>query len=91
LKVVTDVTANFDNAAGVPFVSEKHSEASYRRDLSMIVQELHTKSHVFHHKPERCHASFCNFNHFMFKLNRKKSKSWFKHHAKKWVLEHSRE
>ena len=36
LKVVTDVTANFDNAAGVPFVSEKHSEASYRHDLSMI-------------------------------------------------------
>ena len=34
LKIVTDVATNFDDAAGVPFVSEKHSEASYKHDLN---------------------------------------------------------
>ena len=88
LKVISDVAANFDNAAGVPFVSKKHSEASYKHDLKLIVEELHTRSRIFQHKPKRNHASFRKFSRSIFKLN-KKVKSWFKHHAKEWVLDHT--
>ena len=91
LKVVADVTANFDNTAGVPFVSEKHSQLSYKRDLNMIVQELHIKSRVFHPKPKRHHRSFRSFNSSLFKLNGKKSKAWFKRHLKDWVDDHTPE
>ena len=81
LKVVTDVATNFDDPAGVPFVSERHSEASYKHDLKLIVEELNKRSQVFHYKPKSHHASFRKLNHSIFKLN-KKLKSWFKHHAK---------
>ena len=89
LNVVTDVATNFDDAAGVPFVSEKHSEASYKHDLKLIVEELHKRSQVFHYKPKRHHASFRKLTRSIFKLNKKKLKSWFKHHAKDWVFDHT--
>ena len=47
LKVITDVATNFDDAARVPFVSEKHSEASYKHDLKLIVEELPTDRKFF--------------------------------------------
>ena len=89
LKVVTDVATNFDDAAGVPFVSEKHSEASYKHDLKLIVEELNKRSQVFHYKPKRHHTSFRKLNRSIFKLNKKKLKSWFKHHVKEWVFDHT--
>ena len=72
-------THQFDKECGVRAVQGRHSTASFRKDLQLVVKELVEKSKVFKHLPGRRHDSFKSIKGSMInKLSKDELTYWMK-------------
>ena len=86
LRTTLEVCNNFDKVSGIPQPSGKHPEASSKKDIKLMVKELHEKSQVFSEIDGRRHRSFPNSRLNRFEsIDKSKLQHWFETHKQKFI------